>query len=86
MRIDDLTNMGEGVGRVELPAELANFTADGQPQKYVVMVPGTMAGELVRARVWQNRKTHSVADLVEVLEASPRRVEPPCEYFGECGG
>ena len=45
-----------------------------------------MVGERVRARVWQNQKTHSVADLVEVLEPSPRRVSPTCPLFGTCGG
>jgi len=71
LRIDDLTNLGEGVGRV-----------DG----WVVMVPFALPGERVRARVWRNKKNYSDADLIAVLEASPDRVQPPCPLFGECGG
>ena len=86
LRIDDLSNLGAGVGRVDLgPSANASFNG-GQPSKYVVMVPGSMPGDLVKARVWQNRKTHSVADLVEVLQPSPGRIEPACPYFGSCGG
>lgn len=71
LQIDDLTNLGEGVGRI-----------DG----WVIMVPFALPGERVRARVWRNKKNYSDADLVEVLAASPDRVQPPCPLFGECGG
>lgn len=71
LEIGDLTNLGEGVGRV-----------DG----WVVMVPQVLPGELVRARVWKNHKNYSQADLVEVLRPSPDRVEPVCPLFGQCGG
>lgn len=71
LHIDDLSNLGEGVGRI-----------DG----WVVMVPFALPGERVRVRIWRNKKNYSDADLVEVLDASPDRVEPPCPIFGECGG
>ncbi|MDP3851404.1 MAG: class I SAM-dependent RNA methyltransferase [Luteolibacter sp.] len=69
--IDSLTNLGSGVGRV-----------DG----WVVFVPFALPGEKVRARVYRNDKNCSHADLMEVLEASPDRVEPLCPLFGDCGG
>jgi 23S rRNA (uracil1939-C5)-methyltransferase/tRNA (uracil-5-)-methyltransferase len=71
VRIDNLTNEGAGVARV-----------DG----WVVFVPFTLAGELVKCRVFRNHKNYSEADLIEVLEASPKRLQPPCPLFGQCGG
>ncbi len=71
LEITTLTNMGQGLGRV-----------DG----WVVMVPFALPGELVRVRVYRNDKNFSEADLVAVVRPSPHRVEPPCPLFGECGG
>ncbi|MCX6874976.1 MAG: class I SAM-dependent RNA methyltransferase [Verrucomicrobia bacterium] len=71
LTIDALTNLGAGVGRL-----------DG----WVVMVPFTLPGERVRARVFRNERNCSHADLVEVLVASAERVVPRCPLFGECGG
>lgn len=53
---------------------------------WVVMVPFTLPGERVRARVFRNHKNFSEADLVEVLQPSPERVRPECPLFGRCGG
>jgi 23S rRNA (uracil1939-C5)-methyltransferase len=44
-------------------------------------VPLTLPGELITAEMSGNR-----GELVEVLEASPDRVTPPCPHFGVCGG
>ena len=71
LEIDDLNNLGVGVGRI-----------DG----WVVMVPFALGGERVKARVYRNRKNFSEADLVEVLRPSPDRVKPLCPLFGTCGG
>jgi 23S rRNA (uracil1939-C5)-methyltransferase/tRNA (uracil-5-)-methyltransferase len=69
--IEDLTNLGQGVGRI-----------DG----WVVFVPFALPGERVRARVWRNKKQYSEADLLEILEPSPDRIDPVCGLFGTCGG
>jgi len=53
---------------------------------WVVMTPFCLPGERVRVRVFRNHKNYSEADLVEVLRASPHRMEPRCELFGQCGG
>ncbi|KXU34157.1 SAM-dependent methyltransferase [Cephaloticoccus primus] len=66
-------------------AEPAGLDAPA-PRQWVVMVPFCLPGERVRARVFRNHKNYSEADLVEVLRASPHRVEPRCGLFGECGG
>ena len=71
LTIDSLSNLGQGVARM-----------DG----WVVFVPFTLPGERVRARVFRNHKSYSEADLVEVIEPSPDRVDPVCPLFGVCGG
>ncbi len=71
LEIATLTNMGQGLGRL-----------DG----WVVMVAFALPGEKVRARVFRNEKNFSEADLLEVLVPSPDRVDPRCPIFGQCGG
>jgi 23S rRNA (uracil1939-C5)-methyltransferase len=53
---------------------------------YVVFVAGAVPGDRVRARVVKRKKSFAEARLLEVLEPSPLRTEPRCEYFGTCGG
>jgi tRNA/tmRNA/rRNA uracil-C5-methylase (TrmA/RlmC/RlmD family) len=55
---------------------------DGQ----VVFVRHALPGERVRLRVTDENRRFLRADAVEVLEASPDRVEPPCALAGTCGG
>ncbi|MEM8868522.1 MAG: class I SAM-dependent RNA methyltransferase [Verrucomicrobiota bacterium] len=69
--VESLTNLGMGVGRVN---------------GWVVMVPFVIPGERVKGRVYRNFQNYSDADLVEVLESSPDRVEPRCRLFQACGG
>ncbi len=71
LRIDTLTNLGLGLGRVD---------------NWVVMVPFTLPGELVKVRVYRNFKNYSDADLIRVIEPSSHRVKPKCDLFGICGG
>lgn len=78
LEIATLTNLGSGLGRVALPGE--------SEAKWVVMVPFTLPGERVRARVFRNHKNFSEADLVAVLTPSADRVAPRCPLFGKCGG
>ena len=71
LTVEGLTNLGMGLGRV-----------DG----WVVMVPFVIPGEKVRARIFRNFTNYSDADLVEVLEPSPDRVQPKCSLYTTCGG
>ena len=51
-----------------------------------VFVFGGIPGEKVVAEVLRTRRKYIAARVVEVLEKSPQRVEPPCDYFGDCTG
>lgn len=72
VRLHGFTHGGEAVGRM----------ADGK----AVFVPLAIPGERVRVRVVDERARWARGELVEVLEASPDRVQPACELFGTCGG
>src|SRR5439155_18396104 len=71
LKIEDIAFGGKGVGRAQGKA---------------VFVPYTIEGELVSAEVVREKKQFAEAELVEVKESSPHRVEPQCPYFGRCGG
>jgi 23S rRNA (uracil1939-C5)-methyltransferase len=43
-------------------------------------------GDHLRVKVDRVRGKIAFASIVEVLRPSPLRVEPPCPYFGRCGG
>jgi len=77
LKIDDLKNLGSGVGRYLL--------SDGKPH-WVVMVPLSLPGEIVKARIFRNHNSYSEADLIEIIKASPDRIQPQCKYFETCGG
>lgn len=48
-----------------------------------IFVPFTLPGERVRVAV---EPGNDHAGLIEILEASPDRIEPVCPHFGSCGG
>ncbi|MDA7493718.1 class I SAM-dependent RNA methyltransferase [Akkermansiaceae bacterium] len=71
LKIETLSNLGAGIAK---------------PDGWVVFVPFALPGERIRAKVWRNEANCSHADLVEILEPSPDRIEPHCRHFATCGG
>ncbi|HJW38506.1 MAG TPA: TRAM domain-containing protein, partial [Candidatus Udaeobacter sp.] len=71
LKIEDIAFGGKGVAR---------------EQGKAVFVPYTIEGELVSAEIVREKKQFGEAELVEVKQSSPDRVEPQCRYFGRCGG
>jgi 23S rRNA (uracil1939-C5)-methyltransferase len=71
IEIQDLSHDGRGVGRI-----------DGK----AVFVAGALPGERVRANVTSRKRHFDEARTLEVLQASPDRVQPHCAAFGLCGG
>jgi 23S rRNA (uracil1939-C5)-methyltransferase len=51
-----------------------------------VFVSLAVAGDKLRVRLDEIKGKLAFAEIVEVLERSEHRVDPPCEYFGTCGG
>jgi 23S rRNA (uracil1939-C5)-methyltransferase len=71
LRITDIALGGKGVGRIEGKA---------------VFVPYVIDGETVSVGIARERRKFIEAELKNVQVASSHRVEPPCPYFGRCGG
>lgn len=71
LSIGTLSHEGRGVARME-----------GK----VAFVDGALPGETVEARYTGSRRQFDELRTLEVIESSPQRVTPPCEWFGVCGG
>ncbi|HYR76369.1 MAG TPA: class I SAM-dependent RNA methyltransferase [Pyrinomonadaceae bacterium] len=65
-----------------LPGGLGLAHAEGK----TIMVALAAPGDHLRVRVDRVKGNVSFASIEEIIEPSPHRVEPPCPYFGRCGG
>jgi 23S rRNA (uracil1939-C5)-methyltransferase len=65
-----------------LPGGVGLAHADGK----TVLVSLAAPGDHLRVQVEREQGNVLFASVVEVLTPSPVRVEPPCPYFGRCGG
>ncbi len=71
MSVTRLGIYGEGVGQIE------GFT---------FFVPRVLPGEKVRVKITEIRKNFGRAILLQMIEPSLERQQPPCVVFGSCGG
>ncbi|MCI8529430.1 MAG: 23S rRNA (uracil(1939)-C(5))-methyltransferase RlmD, partial [Lachnospiraceae bacterium] len=71
MKVQDIGNEGEGIGKV-----------DG----FTVFVKDAIVGDVVEARIVKCMKNYAYGRLEKVLEPSPFRVEPKCAFHRQCGG
>lgn len=72
----------------ELTIERLAFGARGVARKdeFVWFVDRAIPGQTVKAKARRIRKRYGEAYIQEILEPSPHQIEPPCPYFGVCGG
>jgi 23S rRNA (uracil1939-C5)-methyltransferase len=69
--IESLSHDGRGITHI-----------DGK----VIFVARSLPGEEVMFRYTSQRGKFDEGDAVEILQASPQRIEPRCPHFGVCGG
>jgi tRNA/tmRNA/rRNA uracil-C5-methylase (TrmA/RlmC/RlmD family) len=69
--IHDLAFGGEGVARLN---------------DFVIFVPFVIVGEEAEVEIVEVKKRFARARLIQITKKSTHRVEPPCPYFGACGG
>src|SRR6476661_10941004 len=51
-----------------------------------IFVPLAAAGDTVGVRVREVKGNTVFAEIDTIISPSKRRIEPPCPYFGKCGG
>lgn len=51
-----------------------------------VFVPFAVPGEKLEVEITENRRDYDTAKILRIVEPSPKRIQPPCPYYGECGG
>jgi 23S rRNA (uracil1939-C5)-methyltransferase len=71
-------------------ARIQSATHDGRgiaaTEGKKVFVAGALPGEEVRFQRRKFRRNYDEAELLEVIEASPGRIDARCAVFGRCGG
>jgi 23S rRNA (uracil1939-C5)-methyltransferase len=81
--------------RKKLPAEPVELTIDdlGHDGRGVatheekrVFVRRALPGERVLVRITARKRRYDEGEVLELIEASPDRIEPRCPHFGTCGG
>src|ERR1700733_10818369 len=78
LRIEKAVYGGDGLARIPADETVSAGKA--------VFVPGTLPGELVEASIAAERRSFSIGELGAILEHSPDRVVPGCEYVPRCRG
>lgn len=63
---------GEGIAKID--------------NKYPIFIEGALKGEKVKVRIVKVNKNFAYGKLMEVLEPSDERVNPPCAIYKRCGG
>lgn len=71
LKIESLAYGGKGIARF-----------DGK----VIFVSGAVPGDLAVCRLIKEKKRYAEAELVELIEPSTQRREPPCPVADRCGG
>ncbi len=78
LKIDKAVYGGAGLARIG--------GGEGLLAGKTAFVPLTLPGELVEARLTEDKRSFVNAEIDAVLEPSPLRTTPACPYFSACGG
>ena len=65
---------------------LARLPADASGRGKAAFVPFVLAGEKVEASINEQKPGFARARVDSIVEGSPQRIQPACQYFGRCGG
>jgi 23S rRNA (uracil1939-C5)-methyltransferase len=81
-----MTDEPDKTFEVEIERLLPGGVGLGHAEGLTLFVSLAAPGDVLRVKVDRVQGTVGFASIVEILKRSPERVEPPCPYFGRCGG
>ena len=79
LKIKYIGSRGEGISN--LITEINNKESD-----YTFFIPYTLPDEIVVVKPTLSNSEGVRAELVEIKSTSPKRIDPVCEHFFQCGG
>jgi 23S rRNA (uracil1939-C5)-methyltransferase len=82
LTIEKLIYGGDGLARLPAPSDTDQAHTRGK----AVFVPFVLAEEKIEATLTEQKPGFARARADAVIEPSPHRVEPSCQYFSRCGG
>lgn len=71
VKIENLDHYGRGICRID---------------NTVVFISNALPSEIVDIKISEIKKKYALADVVNFIETSDKRVKPICKYFDKCGG
>ncbi len=78
------------VSAIPFEADITDLGHDGRGVARIngktVFISGALLGERVTARLRKRHRHFDEAEVVEVITASPHRVEPRCQHYLQCSG
>lgn len=80
------TEKVEQTYEVEIERILPGGVGLAHAESLTLFVALAAPGDRLRVKIERTQGQTAFASIVEILEASPVRIEPPCPYFGRCGG
>jgi 23S rRNA (uracil1939-C5)-methyltransferase len=90
LTIEKLIYGGDGLARLPAatPANAPIDAAieDSRARGKAVFIPFTLEGEKVEAAIAETKPGFARAKVESVVEPSPHRIAPSCQYFARCGG
>jgi 23S rRNA (uracil1939-C5)-methyltransferase len=82
LNIEKLIYGGDGLARLSDPQP----SPEKQGRGKTVFVPFVLEGEKIEAHLTEQKPGFARAIADQIVEFSPRRVQPTCPYFMRCGG
>lgn len=78
LTIEKVIYGGQGLARIPVDSDARGGMS--------VFVPFTLPGEIVEAEITQQHRGYCIGEVHQLAAASEFRTDPPCPWFGTCGG